>query len=202
MIKVQNGLYQCCHLYKTRTNVVLFRGTATKNIDILFIGEAPGREEDLQGKPFVGRAGKLLDVWIKEAEIDNYAIINIVKCRPPNNRAPNKTEIRACIPHLIKQIHDLSPKLIVALGRISCSVLINRKELVPNIGKLFKAQFGKVFVMPHPAYILRGVYIDVPIEKLKMLNEEIKAERNNIQKVEGESNGNGDIKRTEQHTEQ
>lgn len=170
----KDKLYRCCPLWKTRNNVVWIRGTSTKDVDVAFVGEAPGRDEDLRGKPFVGRAGKILDKWIEEAGLTNYAIINIVKCRPPNNRPPNQAEIRACLLHLIKQIHELNPKLIVALGRTACSVLINKSEITANIGKIFNSKYGKVFILPHPAYLLRGVNIYIPITELKEILKNIK----------------------------
>lgn len=156
-----------CPLHETRNNIVWERSTTDKDVDILFIGEAPGKDEDLQGKPFVGRAGKLLDDWIFEMDLLSYAIINIVKCRPPNNRKPNPNEIRSCLPYLIKQIQQFNPKIIVALGATPCSVLINRKEVVANIGKIFKTRYGDVIVFPHPAYVLRGVDVYIPITELK-----------------------------------
>lgn len=165
--------YKCCELYKTRTNVVWSRGTRDKDVDILFIGEGPGKDEDLQGKPFVGRAGKILDKWIHEADISSYAIINIVKCRPPNNRPPNKIEIRSCFPHLIRQIKEFNPRLIVALGRTACSVLINKSEIIANLGKIFDTKYGKVMVFPHPAYLLRGISAHIPIEELKNTLKEL-----------------------------
>lgn len=155
-----------CPLHKTRNTIVWQRCTADKDIDVLFIGEAPGKEEDLQGRPFVGRAGKVLDDWIFELDLSSYAIINIVKCRPPNNRKPNPSEIRACFPYLIKQIQQFNPKIIVALGATPCSVLINRKEVVANIGKIFKTKYGDVIVFPHPAYVLRGIDVYIPITEL------------------------------------
>ncbi len=163
----EDKLYRCCPLWKTRTNIVWERSTKDKDVDVLFIGEAPGKDEDLQGKPFVGRAGRLLDDWIFEMDLLSYAIINIVKCRPPNNRKPNSNEIRSCLPYLTKQIQQFNPKIIVALGATPCSVLINRKEVVPNIGKIFKTIYGDVIVFPHPAYILRGVDVHIPITELK-----------------------------------
>lgn len=156
-----------CPLWQTRNTIVWQRSTADKDVYVLFIGEAPGKDEDLQGKPFVGRAGKLLDDWIFELDLLSYAIINIVKCRPPNNRKPNLNEIRACLPYLIKQIQQFNPKIIVALGATPCSVLINRKEVVANIGKIFKTKYGDVIVFPHPAYVLRGVDVYIPITELK-----------------------------------
>lgn len=156
-----------CSLHETRNNIVWQRSTADKDVDVLFIGEAPGKDEDLQGKPFVGRAGKLLDDWIFELDLLSYAIINIVKCRPPRNRKPNQNEIRACLPYLTKQIQQFNPKIIVALGATPCAVLINRKEVVANIGKIFKTRYGDVIVFPHPAYVLRGVDVYIPITELK-----------------------------------
>lgn len=158
-----------CPLHKTRISIVWQRGTADKDVDVLFIGEAPGRDEDLQGKPFVGRAGRVLDKWIADMGLTSYNIINIVKCRPPGNRKPNSTEIRACIPYLIEQIKQSNPKIIVALGSTPCSILINRKEVVPNIGKIFKTIYGDVIVFPHPAYVLRGVDVYIPIKELKYI---------------------------------
>jgi len=162
-----------CHLHETRNNIVWIRGTTTENVDILFVGEAPGRDEDLLGKPFVGKAGKLLDKWIEEAELTNYAITNIVKCRPPNNRKPLKSEINACLPHLIKQLRDMNPKLIVALGATPSSVLTNRKEVVANIGKMFKSRYGTIIIFPHPAYIARGVDLYVPIKELREIAKKL-----------------------------
>lgn len=156
-----------CRLSKGRNNIVWYRGTTTKNVNVLLIGEAPGKDEDFQGKPFVGRAGKILDQWIKDAGIERYAIINIVKCRPPENRAPTKIEINACLPYLEKQIKEMNPGLIIALGRIACTVLINKSEVTANIGKTFNTRYGKVFIMPHPAYVLRGADVYIPIKELK-----------------------------------
>ncbi len=156
-----------CDLHKTRNNIVWIRGTSDKDVDIVLIGEAPGKDEDLSGRPFVGRAGKVLDKWIEEAELTNYAIVNIVKCRPPENRVPSKAEIRACFPHLIRQLQELKPKLIIALGRTAMSILINRTEVLPNVGKIFQSRYGNVMVFPHPSFVLRGNTIDLPIKKLK-----------------------------------
>lgn len=163
---------KCCPLYKTRTNIVWIRGTSTKDVDILFVGEAPGKDEDLMGKPFVGRAGHVLNKWIEETRLTNYAIINIVKCRPPNNRKPLPSEVRSCLPYFIKQVQELNPKLIVALGSTAMSVLINRSEVLPNVGKIFKSRFGDVMVFPHPAYLLRYADVYIPIKELKQIIKE------------------------------
>ncbi len=156
-----------CALHETRSNIVWIRGTSEKDVDVVLVGEAPGRDEDIQGRPFVGRAGLVLDKWIKEADLRSYAIINIVKCRPPENRAPTKDEIRACSRHFAMQLQELRPKLIVALGRTAMSVLINRTEVLSNVGKVFSSRYGRVMAFPHPSFILRGNKVDLPIEKLK-----------------------------------
>lgn len=159
--------YKCCPLHETRTNTVWIRGTSTKDVDVLFVGEAPGRDEDLKGKPFVGRAGKILDKWIEESGITNYAVINIIKCRPPNNRKPLQSEIRACLPYFIKQVKELNPRLIVALGATASSILTNRTDITANVGKIFETRYGKVFILFHPSYILRGANVYIPIKELK-----------------------------------
>jgi len=174
---VEHNKYKCCPLYKTRTNMVWIRGTSTKDVDVLFVGEAPGRDEDLQGRPFVGRAGQILNKWIEEAGISNYAIINIVKCRPPNNRVPNNVEISACLPHFIKQVHELNPKLIVALGKTAMSVLTNRTNITANVGKIFNTRYGKTFILFHPSYILRGANVHVPIKELKRIYDTLKVDK-------------------------
>ena len=163
----EDKLFRCCPLWKTRNNVVWIRRTPGKYINVVFVGEAPGKDEDLQGRPFVGRAGQILDKWITEANLSNYAIINIVKCRPPNNRKPLQSEIRACLPYFIRQIKELNPMLIVALGATAMSVLIYRSEVLSNVGKIFKSWLGDVIVFPHPSFILRGADVYIPIKELK-----------------------------------
>jgi uracil-DNA glycosylase family 4 len=163
-----------CDLHKTRNNIVWYRGTSEKDVDVVLVGEAPGKEEDLSGRPFVGRAGKILDKWIEEAELTNYAIVNIVKCRPPDNRKPFKSEINACLPYLVKQIKDMNPKIIVSLGAVPSSVLVNKKKILENIGKLFQCKYGKVIIFPHPSFILRGMKAYIPTKELKEIVKRLK----------------------------
>ena len=114
-----------CKLCETRTNVVF--GVGNPNADILFIGEGPGENEDLQGEPFVGRAGKLLDKMLAAVDLDrnkDIYIANIVKCRPPKNRDPEKDEQEACIGWLRNQVKLINPKIIVCLGRIAAMKII------------------------------------------------------------------------------
>ena len=114
-----------CELCKTRTNLVF--GTGNENADVLFVGEAPGDNEDKLGIPFVGRAGKLLDQYLFAVDIprDNVYIANILKCRPPQNRDPLPAEEDACIGFLRRQVKLIDPKIIVCLGRISAMRLIS-----------------------------------------------------------------------------
>lgn len=113
-----------CGLHATRTNCVF--GTGNRQADLLFVGEAPGEQEDLSGVPFVGRAGKLLDQYLFAVDIprENVYIANILKCRPPQNRDPLPDEEDACIDFLRAQVRLINPKLIVCLGRISAMRLI------------------------------------------------------------------------------
>lgn len=114
-----------CGLCQTRTNVVF--GVGPKDADILFVGEGPGEQEDLQGEPFVGAAGKLLDDMLSIVDLGrhNCYIANIVKCRPPQNRDPQEDEQSACIDYLRNQVALIQPKIIVCLGRIAAKKLIN-----------------------------------------------------------------------------
>lgn len=114
-----------CGLCQTRTNVVF--GVGPKDADILFVGEGPGEQEDLQGEPFVGAAGKLLDDMLSIIDLGrhNCYIANIVKCRPPHNRDPQEEEQAACIDYLRNQVALIQPKLIVCLGRVAAKKLIN-----------------------------------------------------------------------------
>ena len=114
-----------CGLCQTRTNVVF--GVGPKDADILFVGEGPGEQEDLQGEPFVGAAGKLLDDMLSIVDLGrhNCYIANIVKCRPPQNRDPKEDEQSACIGYLRNQVALIQPKIIVCLGRIAAKKLIN-----------------------------------------------------------------------------
>ena len=115
-----------CPLGKTRENIVL--GMGDPNANIVFVGEAPGKQEDLQGLPFVGRSGKLLDKMLNSIELsrDKVYILNVLKCRPPENRDPLQIEIDECEPYLKKQLDIIKPKLIVTLGRISSMTLLKR----------------------------------------------------------------------------
>lgn len=146
-----------CSLHETRTQTVF--GVGHHDAEWLFIGEAPGEQEDLRGEPFVGRAGQLLDEMIRALglEREKVFIANVLKCRPPKNRDPSPEESASCEPFLVKQVELLAPKIIVAVGRIAAQNLL--KTQVP-IGKL-RGQVHRyadipVVVTYHPAYLLRS----------------------------------------------
>lgn len=146
-----------CPLGHTRTNFVF--GAGNPDARILLIGEAPGREEDLQGKPFVGRAGQLLNRILKAInfEREDVYIANILKCRPPNNRDPQPAEIESCEPYLKKQIDIIKPDIILALGRISAQTLLRTNSSLKDLRqKIHFYQNIKFLVTYHPAALLRN----------------------------------------------
>lgn len=150
---------QChrCHLRKTCTQVVMGEGSLKNKI--MFVGEGPGGTEDKKGRPFVGRAGRLLDKILKSVNIkrNNIYITNIVKCRPPDNRNPNREEMKACSPILKTEIKYIKPKVIVPLGSIALKYLVGSdKKITEDRGKWFNK--GDIYFLPtfHPAYLLRN----------------------------------------------
>ncbi len=154
-----NEIKDCmnCPLGDTRTKFVF--GVGNPNADLMFVGEAPGEKEDLEGIPFVGRAGKLLTDILKAIDLsrEDVYIANVLKCRPPNNRDPNKAEIEECEPYLLKQIELIKPKLLVALGRISATTLLRTKDsLTAMRGQVFDYHGTDMVVTYHPAALLRN----------------------------------------------
>ncbi|GBD90641.1 uracil DNA glycosylase superfamily protein [bacterium BMS3Abin04] len=148
---------QNCLLGKTRNKFVF--GVGNPEADIMLIGEAPGAEEDKQGIPFVGRAGKLLTDILKaiDFEREDVYIANIVKCRPPQNRNPLPAEVDACIPYLYKQIELIKPKVILCLGLVAASSLFNKKYTLTKMrGNVYDVQGIKTMVTYHPAALLRN----------------------------------------------
>lgn len=152
-----SGCYSC-PLHETRTNVVF--GCGNKNADIMFIGEAPGEQEDLQGLPFVGPAGKLLDKYLTAAGLsrEDVYIANILKCRPPKNRDPLPEEEDVCINHLRAQISLIKPKILVCLGRISAKRLIKEDfKITAEHGIWFEKGAYKICAVYHPSALLRDL---------------------------------------------
>ncbi len=146
-----------CPLAQGRKTVVFGAGNADARL--MFVGEGPGREEDAQGLPFVGPAGRVLDRMITRLgfERDEVYIANIVKCRPPSNRDPKPEEIERCFPYLQKQIEIIAPQYIFCLGRIAAATLLDRKgELSSLRGRVHHYGNSKVFVTYHPAALLRN----------------------------------------------
>ncbi|HEX4872668.1 MAG TPA: uracil-DNA glycosylase [Nevskiaceae bacterium] len=157
---------QRCKLCTTRTQTVF--GVGPQTAPLLIVGEGPGADEDAQGEPFVGRAGKLLDEMlaaIGRSRRDSVFIANVVKCRPPGNRDPESDEVEACRPYLEQQIRLLQPRLIVGLGRIAAQRLLRSEAPLSKLrGPLHRDQGSgiPVFITYHPAYLLRS-----PREKAK-----------------------------------
>lgn len=146
-----------CGLHKNRNKFVF--GSGNPNADVMVIGEGPGAEEDAQGLPFVGRAGKLLTDILKaiKFERDEVFIANIVKCRPPGNRTPLPGEMDTCIPYLKKQIELIKPKLILCLGLTAAKGLLKKKESLTNLrGNVYEYEGISVMVTFHPAALLRN----------------------------------------------
>ena len=146
-----------CKLCYGRTNVVIERGN--RNAKWMFVGEGPGEQEDLQGKPFVGASGQLLDKMIQAMDLDRHNdvyIANVVKCRPPHNRNPEEEEIAACSNYLFSQIALVKPSLIITLGRYAAQTLLNTDLAVGKLrSKVHNYQDIPLIVTYHPSYLLR-----------------------------------------------
>ncbi len=148
---------QRCPLGKTRTRFVF--GAGNPKARLVFIGEAPGRDEDLQGEPFVGRAGQLLNKILRAMNMDreDVYICNILKCRPPNNRDPQADEVEQCEPYLLRQLDIIKPKIIVCLGRIAAQNLMKTSLDLKHLrGKLHDYKGIQMIVTYHPAALLRN----------------------------------------------
>ncbi|MEO1928143.1 MAG: uracil-DNA glycosylase [Nautiliaceae bacterium] len=147
-----------CDLSKTRTNVVF--GEGNPNADLMFVGEGPGAEEDKTGRPFVGKAGKLLTkiiLNVLELTREDIYIANIVKCRPPNNRVPTIEEANTCKPYLLKQIDIINPKIIVCLGKTAFMYLMDSDMPISKVrGQIFEFKEKKVIPTFHPSFLLRN----------------------------------------------
>ncbi len=145
-----------CELYKTRKKVVF--GEGSTNPILMLVGEAPGREEDLTGRPFVGRSGELLTKMLRAINIERKEVFitSVIKCRPPRNRTPTEAEIQSCKPYLLKQIELLDPKLILCLGTTASRALLGNKGPLSKIrGTFFTVDGRKIMVTYHPAFLLR-----------------------------------------------
>ena len=159
LAQLRQDLGDCtrCKLHSTRTHIVY--GVGNPRADLMFVGEAPGRDEDQQGIPFVGRAGQLLTKIIEAIDLqrDEVYITNVIKCRPPSNRNPEPDEIQTCQPFLFAQIDAVQPKVIVALGAFAVRTLLQRDDAISRLrGRVFDYRGAKLVPTFHPAYLLRS----------------------------------------------
>lgn len=161
---VRADLGECtrCKLHKTRNTIVF--GSGNPQAEVVFVGEGPGADEDAQGLPFVGRAGQLLTDMINNSaqrmgvplRREDCYICNVVKCRPPGNRVPERDEIEACSPFMLRQIQAIRPRVVVALGATAARCLLGRNEPMHRMrGQWFDFQGTRLLVTFHPSYLLR-----------------------------------------------
>ena len=170
-----------CALGATRTHFVF--GVGSAQADLMLIGEAPGRDEDLKGIPFVGRAGQLLTLMLQSINLkrDEVFIANVLKCRPPNNRDPQPDEIEKCEPYLLKQIEMISPKLIVTLGRFASASLLRTKSALGTLREeVHNYNQVPLLVTYHPAALLRNPQLKKQAwEDLKKISDYLKKDSPN-----------------------
>jgi uracil-DNA glycosylase family 4 len=157
--EIRRDLGECtrCALHAGRTTLVF--GVGNPEADLVFVGEAPGRDEDLQGVPFVGRAGQLLTKIIASIGLtrDEVYIANVVKCRPPGNRNPEPAEVQTCEPFLFRQIDVIRPKVVVALGAFAIHTLLGTDHAISRLrGRVYEYRGAKLVPTFHPAFLLRS----------------------------------------------
>jgi uracil-DNA glycosylase len=171
-----------CKLAKTRKNAVPGEGQLSARI--MFIGEAPGRSEDREGRPFVGAAGRILDDLLKKADIERSQVFitNMVKCRPPNNRVPKEDELAACRRYLDRQITLVKPKVICILGRTAYSSLLGGSSITADRGKMIDRSGQKYFLTFHPAAVIynKGLLSTLEADLKKLATEVNKEEQNGV----------------------
>ncbi len=157
--EIRSNLGECtrCGLCSGRKNIVF--GVGSPDADLVIVGEAPGREEDIKAEPFVGRSGQLLNRMLEAIGLsrEDIYICNVIKCRPPENRNPTAAEVETCEPFLIRQLKSLRPKVILAMGKFAAQTLLQTEERISRIRGNFHEYHG-IPVMPtfHPAYLLRN----------------------------------------------
>ena len=160
LLAIREDIGDCtrCKLHTLGRTQVVF-GVGNPGADLMFVGEAPGADEDEQGIPFIGRAGQLLTKIIEAIELkrDDVYIANIIKCRPPQNRNPEQDEVDACEPFLFRQIEIVKPKVIVALGKYAAQTLLQTETPISRLrGQVFDYRGAKLIPTFHPAYLLRN----------------------------------------------
>jgi uracil-DNA glycosylase len=157
-VRVDIGDCTRCKLHTLGRTQIVF-GVGNPEADLMFVGEAPGRDEDLQGFPFVGRAGQLLTKIIEAIALkrEDVYIANVIKCRPPENRNPEPDEVASCEPFLFRQIDIIKPKVIVALGKFGAQTLLRTLDPISRLrGRVFDYRGAKLIPTFHPAYLLRN----------------------------------------------
>jgi uracil-DNA glycosylase len=157
--RIREDLGECtrCRLHEQRNKIVF--GAGNPRAELVFVGEGPGHDEDVQGLPFVGRAGKLLTQMIEAMGLqrDQVYICNVVKCRPPENRKPEDDEVATCSPYLYRQLDAIAPKAIVCLGGVAAQALLKTKDPISRFrGNWFDYRNTKLLATYHPAYLLRN----------------------------------------------
>ena len=180
-IRTDIGPCTRCRLSAGRTNIVF--GVGNPRARLMFVGEGPGADEDAQGEPFVGRAGKKLNEMIQSIGLtrDQVYIANVVKCRPPDNRTPEPDEIATCSPFLVRQIEAIAPDVIVALGAPAAKTLLGTRVGITALRGKF-GSFRGIPVMPtfHPAYLLRAY----TVENRRLVFEDLKAARSRMSQAD------------------
>jgi DNA polymerase len=182
LVAVRTGIGDCtrCKLHAQGRRQIVF-GVGNPNADLMFVGEAPGADEDIQGIPFVGRAGQLLtDIIEKGLQIprkDVY-IANVIKCRPPGNRNPEQDEVETCEPFLFQQIDIIQPKVIVALGTFAARTLLRTLDPISRLrGRTYDYRGAKLIPTFHPAYLLRNPSSKRDVwEDMKVVRKLLKSE--------------------------
>jgi DNA polymerase len=157
-VRAEIGDCTRCKLHTLGRSQIVF-GVGNPNADLMFVGEAPGADEDIQGIPFVGRAGQLLTKIIEAIDLrrDDVYIANVIKCRPPQNRNPEPDEVGTCEPFLFQQIDIIKPKVIVALGKFGAQTLLRTLDPISRLrGRVFDYRGAKLIPTFHPAYLLRN----------------------------------------------
>ncbi|MCI0613634.1 uracil-DNA glycosylase [bacterium] len=173
-----------CKLHKGRKTIVF--GEGNPSAELMLVGEAPGADEDIQGKPFVGRAGQLLMQMIKAIQFErkDVFIANVLKCRPPGNRPPEPDEVHTCSPFLMKQIEIIKPKVVLALGTFSAQLLLNSKTSISFLrNRVYEMPFAKVIATYHPSFLLRSP------QKKPEAWEDLKLVRKTLQEAAEEPRG-------------
>lgn len=166
--QIRADLGECtrCELATHRTHIVF--GEGNPKAQLVFVGEAPGADEDAQGRPFVGRAGQLLTKWIEGSlgmKRGDVYICNVLKCRPPGNRSPEKDEVETCSPFLIRQLDAIRPKLICCLGAVALQEMLGKPVSISRLrGQFFDWRGMKMFATFHPAYLLRNPHADAEVQ--------------------------------------